>query len=96
MVYASSNCMFYYGAILVLSIIVSALGGGGEDTATDKGDNESNESSIKRRAPAEKVYGLNEVVPADQTEITVTKMEELSVIGDPDFHGKEASQGALL
>lgn len=86
----------FIGAIIVLSIIVSALGGGGEDTATDTGNNETTNQASKEAAPAEKVYGLNEVVPADQAEITVTKMEELSVIGDPDFLGKEASQGATL
>ena len=82
----------FIGAIIVLSIIGSALGGGGEDTATDTGNKETTDQAT----PAEKVYSLNDVVPADQAEITVTKMEEFSVIGDPDFLGKEASQGATL
>ena len=42
------------------------------------------------------MYKLNEVVKVDKAEVTVTKIEEKSVIGDLDFLGKEASEGATL
>ncbi|WP_338449614.1 DUF4352 domain-containing protein [Niallia oryzisoli] len=80
----------------ILIGIISSIGGGGEDTATDTNDKNTTEQAKKKEAPAEKVYALNEVVPTDKAEVTVTKVEERSVIGDPDFLGKEASQGAVL
>lgn len=80
----------FIGAIIVLSIIGSALGGGGDDTATDT--NNSSTGS-KTEAPAEKVYAVGEVVPADKLEVTVSNVETMDVIGDPSFLGSQASQG---
>ncbi|MDQ1002676.1 hypothetical protein QFZ28_003076 [Neobacillus niacini] len=77
-------------AIIILAILVNMLGGD-DDTATDTNTNQTAE-----KAPEEKVYQLNEVVKVDNAEVTVTKFEEKSVIGDPNFLGKEASEGAVL
>jgi hypothetical protein len=81
-------------AIIVLIILVNMLGGG-DDTATDTA-NDTNTNQTAEDAPEEKVYQLNEVVKVDKAEVTVTKFEEKSVIGDPNFLGKEASEGAVL
>ncbi|WP_342434132.1 DUF4352 domain-containing protein [Neobacillus sp. FSL H8-0543] len=78
--------------IIVLAILVNMLGGG-DETTTDTNIN-TNQSAEK--APEEKVYQLNDVVKVNNAEVTVTKVEEKSVIGDPNFLGKEASEGATL
>lgn len=78
------------GAIILLFIIGSALGGG-DDAANDTQKSSNNEEGAK-----ETIYNVGDVVKTDKLEVTVTKMEERSVIGDPDFLGKEASEGATL
>jgi len=78
-------------AIIVLSVVGTMFGGGGEEQTSTGGNEQTGEAP-----PEEKVFGLNETVNADPAEITVTKMEEKSVIGDPDFLGKKASEGATL
>jgi hypothetical protein len=80
-------------AIIVIVILANMLGGDNE-TTTDT--NQTGEKTTEEKAPEEKVYQLNEVVTVDKAEVTVTKFEEKSVIGDPNFLGKEASEGAVL
>lgn len=80
--------MTFIGAIILIAIIGSAIGGGNDtDTATE-GNNE--------QAAEETVYKIGDVVKADKAEVTVTKYEEKDVIGDPEFLGKKASEGATL
>lgn len=83
--------MTFILAIIVLGIIGSMFGGG-DETATDT----NTDQTAQQATDEEKVYKLNEVVKVDQAEVTVTKFEEKSIIGDPDFLGKEASEGATL
>ncbi|MGF6950100.1 hypothetical protein QF028_002605 [Neobacillus sp. B4I6] len=78
--------MTFIGAIILLAIIGSALSGG-DDTAKD---------SNNKQGTKETVYKVGEVVKTDNLEITVTKSEEKDVIGDPEFLGKKASEGATL
>lgn len=85
--------MSFIGAIIVLSIIGSALSGGGDktDSTTTSG------SGDNTKQQQEKVYAINEpVVIDDKAEVVVTKAENKSVIGDPDFLGKKASDGGTL
>lgn len=95
--FARHKILSFIGAIIVLSIIVSALGGGDDDTATDtntSSDNASTDSKTEQ-APAEKVYAVGEVVPADQLEVTVSKFEEKSKVGN-QYVNKQASEGGTF
>lgn len=80
--------MSFLGAIILLIVIGSAAGGGEEENVS-AGDN-----STKKE---EKVYAVNEAVVINKkAEVVVTKVEELSIIGDPEFLGKKASDGGIL
>ncbi len=92
------------GLIIVLAIIGNMLGGG-DDTANDTATNTTETQDSNNAAdtdttepePAEKVYAVGEVIPIDDTaEYTITKVEEMSKIGDPNMFGKQASEGATL
>ncbi|MBQ0140969.1 MAG: DUF4352 domain-containing protein [Kurthia sp.] len=84
--------MSFIGAIIVLVVLGSAFGSGDEESATS-GDNATAGESVKK----DKVYAVNKpVVINKKAEVVVTKVEELSVIGDPEFLGHEASDGGTL
>ena len=68
--------MTFIGAIIVISIISSALGGGNEETSTNtNGDTKVTEKK-------ETVYKVKDVIKADQLEITVSKFEEKAKVRD--------------
>lgn len=79
--------MTFFGAIILLAILGSAVGGG-EEKNVAAGDGDKKE---------EKIYSINDpVVVDDKAEVVITKVEEFSVIGDPDFLGHKASDGGTL
>lgn len=79
--------MSLIGAIIVIVIISNVFSSGDEDSATS-GD------SVKK---AEKVHAVNKpVVINKKAEVVVKKVEELSVIGDPEYAGHKASDGGTL
>src|SRR4051794_27650017 len=83
----------FIGAIIVLAIIVNALGGG-DDTATDTNTDTASESK-NEQAVEEKVYAVGDVIPADQLEVTVSKFEEKSTVGN-EYVNKQASEGGTF
>lgn len=85
--------MTFFLAIIIIGVIGS-VAGGGEEAATKT--TASPQSDKKEQAAKETVYKTGEAVEVDKAEVTVIKFEEKSVIGDPDFLGKEASEGATL
>lgn len=80
----------FIGAIILISI-ASSLGSDddGEMVATS-GDTKTS------KAKEETVYQVGDTVSTKKMEVTVTKFEELDVIGDPSFLGKTASDGGTL
>ena len=83
----------FIGAIIVFAIIGNALGGG-DDTATDTNTDTASESK-NEQAVEEKVYAVGDVVPADQLEVTVSKSEEKSTVGN-EYVNKQASEGGTF
>ena len=77
----------FIGIIVALVIIGGALGGGDEEIATSTGNT--------TEVPVEKVYAVGEVVPTDQLEVTVSKMEERSSVGS-QYVTKQASEGGIF
>jgi len=77
----------FIGIIVALVIIGGALGGGDEEIATNAGN--------KTEVPVEKVYAVGEVVPTDQLEVTVSKIEEKSSVGS-EYINKQASEGGIF
>ncbi len=88
----------FIGVIIILGIIGS-LGSGGSDTetaSTNTSSKEATETTTEpNEEPAEKVYTVGEVVPADKLELTVTKFEEKSEVGN-EYINKQASQGGTF
>jgi Domain of unknown function (DUF4352) len=79
--------------VIIVIGIISSLAGGGEETATDSTTQKSGETTEQ----AEKIYKVNEPITVDdKAEVVVTKVEEMSTIGDPEFLGKQASEGGTL
>lgn len=76
--------MTFLGVVILLVIFASVAGGGGDETADSNGDKE------------EVIYEIGDVIEEKQLEVTVIKMEEFEEIGDPEFFGKVASDGATL
>ncbi|WP_077212318.1 DUF4352 domain-containing protein [Bacillus dakarensis] len=86
----------FIGAIIVLFIIGSALGGGDDtDTGTNTASDNAATDSKTEEAPKEKVYAVGEVVAANKLEITVSKFEEKSKVGD-QYVNKQASEGGTF
>jgi len=83
--------MTFIGAIILLIIIGSALGGGEEETVTTSGGNK-----VEKTEKTEKTYKVGDTLVIDKLEITVSKFEEMDVIGDPSLFGKKASDGGTL
>jgi hypothetical protein len=81
----------FIGVLILLGIVVSALGEGGEETSNGGG------STTPASAPAkeEKVYKAGEAVQADNVEITVTKFEEKDQVGN-EFISKAVSEGGTF
>ena len=78
--------------VIIVIGIISSLAGGGEETATDSTSNSGGTTE-----QTEKNYAVNEPVVVDEkAEVVVTKVEEMSTIGDPEFLGKQASEGGTL
>ena len=77
----------FIGIIVALVIIGGALGGENEETAT--------KTVNTTEAEAEKVYAVGEVVPTDQLEVTVSKIEEKSLVGN-QYVNKQASEGGIF
>ena len=77
----------FIGIIVALVIIGGALGGGDEEIATSTGNT--------AEVPVEKVYAVGEVVPTDQLEVTVSKIEERSSVGS-QYVTKQASEGGIF
>lgn len=79
----------FIGAIIVLVIIVNALGGG-DNTATDTASESKNEQVVE-----EKVYAVGDDILVDQLEVTVSKFEEKSTVGN-EYVNKQASEGGTF
>lgn len=81
----------FVGALIVIGIIGSALGGGNEEAATSGG------TAAPAAVPAneEKVYKAGEPVQADNVEITVTKFEEKDEVGN-EYINKKVSEGGTF
>lgn len=84
----------FIGIIIVIGIIGSLGSGGDSETAST--DTSSNEAKKASTAPKEeKVYAVGEVIPTDKLELTVTKSEEKSSVGN-EYVNKQASQGGTF
>ena len=81
----------FIGIIVSLIIIGGALGGENEESTTET----VNTTETPAEAPVEKVYAVGEVVPTDQLEVTVSKMEERSSVGS-QYVTKQASEGGIF
>ena len=81
--------MSFIGAIIVISIISSALGGGSEETST------STDGDTKATEKKETIYKVKDVIKADQLEVTVSKFEEKEKVGD-QYVNKKASDGGTF
>lgn len=80
----------FIGAIILI-IIASSFGGGDEgETVATSGDVKASKKK------EETVYQVGDTAIVKGLEATVTKFEELDVIGDPSFLGKTASDGGTL
>ncbi|UPM55503.1 DUF4352 domain-containing protein [Gottfriedia acidiceleris] len=77
------------GAIIVVSIIGSALSGGGDGATTTNG---SSKVEVEKK---EKIFKVGDIVKDDQLEIKVSKVEEKHSVGD-QYYGKKASEGGVL
>lgn len=86
----------FIGAIIFISIIGSSLGG--EDTAESTEADVQTAGAESEPAPEEQetAFQVGDTITDDQLEITVTKFEEKDVVGDPDFLGKEVSEGGIF
>lgn len=71
--------------IIILLIVIAAVAGSGEDEGADS-----------EGGKEETVYEIGDVIEEKQLEVSITKMEEFDEIGDPEFLGKTASDGATL
>lgn len=82
----------FAGALILLGIIGSALGGGSEEAAT------GGTSSAPAAAPAkeEKLFKIGEPVQADNVEITVTKFEEKDQVGNEYINKKVSERGTFV
>lgn len=83
----------FFGALILLGIIVSALGGG-EETNNSSGSS-APASAPAKEAKEEKVYKVGEAVTGEKVEITVTKFEEKEKVGD-QYVNKAASEGGTF
>lgn len=84
--------MTFFGAFLVL-IIISSLGGTDDsDEVVAAGDKTKTVDKKKE----ETIYSIGDTLNVKQLDITLTNMEELTQIGDPEFLGKKASEGSVL
>lgn len=82
--------MTFIGAIIVISIIASALGDGGEETSTTTGGD-----TKKQTSKEETIYKVGDAIKADQLEVTVTKFEEKEKVGN-QYVNKKASDGGTF
>ncbi len=91
------------GAIVIISII-SSLGSEGEETETASTTAKTEVADTKETAetkeapkeePKETIYKLNDVVATDKVEVVLTKVEELSKVGN-EYVNKKASDGGTF
>ena len=87
--------MTFIGAIIVL-VIISSVIGSEESTTTSTSTNTSGDANTEKVEKKETIYKVGDVIKADQLEVTISKFEELDQIGDIEFLGKKASDGAIL
>lgn len=89
----------FLGAIIMLVILGNVVGG---DKVDKKEVNSSSDKSLtssdnkNKDESTEESYQIGDTVNTKNMEITVSKFEELEQIGDPDFLGKIAPEGATL
>lgn len=83
--------MTFIGAIILLVIVVN-LGGGGDEKVIATNE----DTGTKQTEKKDTIYNIGDTVKAKQLEVTVTKFEEMDVIGDPGFLGKKVSDGGTL
>ena len=82
------------GAFIALLIIGAVFGGSDDEASSTKEKAAGDQEAV---VEADTVYQLNDVVPyKDKLEYTVTHAESMDVIGDPNFFGKVASDGATF
>ena len=86
--------MSFIGAIIILGIVGSVFGSGDDGEKITTGAS-GNGEAVKAEKQ-ETIYQVGDIVSAKNLEVTVTKFEELSQIGDPNFLGKAASDGGTL
>lgn len=85
----------FIGAIVVLSIIGNTLGGG-DDASTNTSTASDSATDLKiEQAVEEEVYSVGDIVSADQLEVTVTKFEEKSTVGN-EYINKQVSDGGTF
>ncbi len=84
--------MTFLGALLVL-IIISSLGGN-DDSGEAVVTNEKTKATNQKKE--ETIYSIGDTLNLKQLDITLTQMEELTQIGDPQFLGKQAPDGSVL
>jgi hypothetical protein len=79
----------FLGVIAILVIIIGSIG--------DKEVGVSPTSSVGSQSQTEKIYKINEVITLNnKMEVVLTKVEELSVLGDPNFLGIRVSDGGTF
>ncbi|PIC69204.1 hypothetical protein CSV77_14805 [Sporosarcina sp. P16b] len=86
--------MTFLGALLVLIIISSLGGGNGTDTDETAVANEQTKANDEKKE--EFIYSVGDTINIKQLDITLTQVEELTQIGDPQFLGKKAPEGSVL
>lgn len=77
--------------IIVLFIIIGGALGDGDDT-----EKASSATDSKETQKEETIYELNDIITIKNMEVAVEVFEELEVIGDPSFLGKEPADGGTL
>lgn len=89
--------MTFLGALIVL-VAIANMGGDNDNEEVVSASGKATKSEVTKDTAKkeEKVYSVGDVVNVKQLDITLTKVEELTQIGDPDFLGKKAPEGSTL
>lgn len=82
--------MTFFGAIILISMISVITGGEDGDATNDKENND------KEKKATEEIAQIGDEVEIKDLNYTITKVEDMDVMGDPEFLGKEASEGGTL
>lgn len=83
----------FIGIVVVIGII-SSIGSGGDSKTASTSDS-SNNTKTEDVKKEEVVYAVGDVISSDKLEVTVSKSEELSQVGD-QYLNKTASDGGTF